>query len=1178
MKIYPVGVLPGTPTQEQIDTFAREVDSGYRAAQSRMESVLVHTGARAEQGLVDAAFDRGIALQTFEEHTGAIDLSRYLARERAELSASRVYPPGLYVHQRARTLSGKVESEVPRVLDEVLSLLRSPEPQFLVVLADFGTGKSFLLRQIAQRLLDTHVIPVRVELRAIDKAQSLDGMLAAHFMQAGERAFDRERFRYMLEEGSVVLLFDGFDELALRVTYDRAGEHLETLMEAAQGRAKVVLTSRSQHFLSDAQAREAIETAKTKLANKVDRVAGARFIKVLPFNEEEIASFLQNKLGDPKEAAERLDLIRNVKDLLGLSHNPRMLSFIAEIDASMLRAAKARRGDVTAATLYELIVQQWIGYEIGRANPRGAPAGLDLKDTWAALLMFAEHLWGTTERSLDLSKLDEGLRKAISSLGPSDMPGDEKVFAVGSGSLLVRDDEGRFSFVHRSVLEFLVAWSAACQLRAGRRAVPLLSARSMSELMADFFIDEAGRARGEEWAQNTLEGDAPEVAKKNAELVLRRMGASARGRATFRGADLRGQDFTGRKLRHADLTGANLAHAKLVGADLAGATLRGALICDADLSGANLQKADLTGTDLSRAKLAGCDARGATWESAVLYRTDRAGALVDEPGPLAAKWATGAALPPIFAPSPQHDTPVVGCSGSALFGELLATAHDDGSVQIWDLQTGERLRTIVAHARRARAVAFGPVGSWLVTGADDGTIRIFSLAAAEPACQLLGEQDAEIVAIAVHPEGRALASAASDGAVRIWDLATRASRTLGHEPEVPLALLWSPDGSTLASVSTGQAIRLRDPWTGEHEQARTLGEGPARSAAFSPDGLVLAAGMDNGSVHLYDLRSFKEKGVFREHTAAVTAIAFRPDGGALATGDEGGGVHLWEAASFTSRAAAQLGSAATSLTFARQLHALVSTAADGAIRLHAASTGALQRALGSTASAVHAMAIHPRGTAIVTGGRALPSRLWDMPTLRQVDAGIGDGATCLEYGPRGERLASGYADGTIDLLDGRGQRVLARLAGHSARVRCIAFDRTARRLVSGSEDGSITVHDVGTGVQSYRLAPQPGAVTCAVWTGEAEIAWGAADGIVRLWFAQFDEDVRELRAHEEAVLALAVSPTDATLVSASRDRTVRVWDRAGGAATVLHGHTQAVTALGFHPSLPIVASGSDDGT
>ena len=76
----------------------------------------------------------------------------------------------------------------------------------------------------------------------------------------------------MLREGRVALLFDGFDELALRVTYERAAEHLETLVAAAEGRAKVIVTSRTSHFLSEAQ-------AKQKLYEKVESVAGKRLVR-----------------------------------------------------------------------------------------------------------------------------------------------------------------------------------------------------------------------------------------------------------------------------------------------------------------------------------------------------------------------------------------------------------------------------------------------------------------------------------------------------------------------------------------------------------------------------------------------------------------------------------------------------------------------------------------------------------------------------------------------------------------------------------------------------------------------------------------------------------------------------------------------------------------------------------
>ena len=59
--------------------------------------------------------------------------------------------------------------------------------------------------------------------------------------KAGIERIDLPAFHHMLAHGRIALLFDGFDELALRVSYERAVEHFSTLVQAAQGEAKIVI-------------------------------------------------------------------------------------------------------------------------------------------------------------------------------------------------------------------------------------------------------------------------------------------------------------------------------------------------------------------------------------------------------------------------------------------------------------------------------------------------------------------------------------------------------------------------------------------------------------------------------------------------------------------------------------------------------------------------------------------------------------------------------------------------------------------------------------------------------------------------------------------------------------------------------------------------------------------------
>ena len=126
-----------------------------------------------------------------------------------------------------------------------------------MVLGDFGRGKTALLRQLARTLPQElpAVQPMLVELCSLEKAPSLDELLGQHLIRSGVDDVNPRKLRYMIRSGRLALLFDGFDELELRVGYDNAADYLQVLLASAAERAKVVLTSRTQHFLSDEQIR-----------------------------------------------------------------------------------------------------------------------------------------------------------------------------------------------------------------------------------------------------------------------------------------------------------------------------------------------------------------------------------------------------------------------------------------------------------------------------------------------------------------------------------------------------------------------------------------------------------------------------------------------------------------------------------------------------------------------------------------------------------------------------------------------------------------------------------------------------------------------------------------------------------------------------------------------------------
>ena len=295
----------------------------------------------------------------------------------------------------------------------------------------------------------------------MDRSHSVDGLVAAHLAHHGEDRIDLRAFRYMLEEGRIVLLFDGFDELVTRLSYDRAADHLENLLEAARGKAKVVVAARTQHFRTD-------EQVFTALGRHVALIPHRRVLAVEDFTAAQIHAYFVNRHGGDEEAANaRFRLLTGINDLLELAQNPRMLGFVADLDMERVAAAVAHRHTISPAGLYQEILDSWMAHESRRASGGpGAAPGLDTTALWGAVTTLAMALWEADETWLRPAQLVE-VADTLTGLTAETLSQQQRVHAVGSGSLLVRTEEGLFGFIHPSVTEWLVAKAIAAEFNAG---------------------------------------------------------------------------------------------------------------------------------------------------------------------------------------------------------------------------------------------------------------------------------------------------------------------------------------------------------------------------------------------------------------------------------------------------------------------------------------------------------------------------------------------------------------------------------------------------------------------------------------------------------------------------------------------------------------------------------------
>jgi WD40 repeat protein len=225
-------------------------------------------------------------------------------------------------------------------------------------------------------------------------------------------------------------------------------------------------------------------------------------------------------------------------------------------------------------------------------------------------------------------------------------------------------------------------------------------------------------------------------------------------------------------------------------------------------------------------------------------------------------------------------------------GMQLASSSADGSVRIWNAQTGDLAHHLEGHADRVYSIGWFPDGRYITSTARDKTIRTWDITASIHS--VINVEDKTVYAVAWSPNGDTLASASHANV--IW-LANPKSEEIrqkleGHQAAV-YSLTWSPDGKQLASGSADKTIRIWDSVDGRSHHILEGHTGTVCSVVWSPDGKQLASGSADKTIRIWDSETGQQKVMIEGHTEYITSVAFSADGKLLASksGDET--VRLW---------------------------------------------------------------------------------------------------------------------------------------------------------------------------------------------------------------------------------------------------------------------------------------------
>lgn len=233
-----------------------------------------------------------------------------------------------------------------------------------------------------------------------------------------------------------------------------------------------------------------------------------------------------------------------------------------------------------------------------------------------------------------------------------------------------------------------------------------------------------------------------------------------------------------------------------------------------------------------------------------------------------------------------HGNRLTSCSGWINWG-----------IKQWDIRLGELLST----KSLGRQDAISPDGSISINDRNDGSLYVWSVKDMENIATLKGQSTQDpYKEIAVSSNGERVASGGKDAQIKVWNTRNPESNlpqiTLKGHTNLIKGLVFSTDGKTLASSCWNPnrritEIRLWDLTT-ESIRATAKYKNNVRVFVFSPDDSILATASNDWTVRLWDTVDATQIATLRNQKG-VEALRFTPDNKTLAIGKWDGSISLW---------------------------------------------------------------------------------------------------------------------------------------------------------------------------------------------------------------------------------------------------------------------------------------------
>eukprot|EP00048_Salpingoeca_helianthica_P002746 m.60245 g.60245 ORF g.60245 m.60245 type:complete len:1026 (-) comp12282_c0_seq1:55-3132(-) len=370
----------------------------------------------------------------------------------------------------------------------------------------------------------------------------------------------------------------------------------------------------------------------------------------------------------------------------------------------------------------------------------------------------------------------------------------------------------------------------------------------------------------------------------------------------------------------------------------------------------------------------------------------------------------------------------------------------------------------------------------------------------------------------------------------------------------------SPDEQQFVFASRSLQIKVHEWPSGTCTRSFKAHDAPVLAMDYDLTSTLLVTGASDSTVKVWDMRKFYCTHNLRGSQGVISIVRFLPVQKKfhVFAAAEDGKIRAWDLEG--SKLIYVLSGHSTvvrGLEFSQDCSTLISAGRDKVLNMWTVATGALVKTL-PVFETLEGLALlpgdidfpgkssHAASTILATAGERGILRLWAMP------AGV-----CV--------------------YEQEQKNPVRQLTG-------LYFSRSAKQLVTTSMVQAITFWQptLETLARHKNLVGTYDEIIDARYFGNQDEFVAVATNSEEIQIVdRRTQNTEMLNGHTDTVLALDVSPDGTMLLSASKDRTVRLWQWAEGALTsaaIGVGHTEAVSSVAFSPKMQFFVTGSKDTT